>query len=181
MEHILLAGIQLPPDSREHRHKIFIVDHPCCNVLFDMGMEHSIFDMDDEKLFNPALWKDNADISQRFSDTVNRLVASGKTTVFMQYQPDILRAMGDLAVEMQKKLGDVWVFIAFFHNDQDTVFMNNPMQGTDSQREKALEQKAEWILTLGQFPFVKMVEIKSSKIIQPKMIQELFTEYAAVR
>lgn len=182
MEHILLAEIQLPPDTRDHRHKVFIIDHPCCDAFFELGMEREIFDMDDAALFNPAPGNGGTDVSLRLRDTINRLIASGKSTVVMPYHPDILQAMGDLAAEILKKFGDVWLFLAFFHNDRDTLSMNRPLQWTtDQEQQEGMERKAEWILTLGAFPFVKMVELGVKETITLKMIQELFTEYAPER
>ena len=183
MEHILLAQVESPPDTREHRHKVFIIDHPCCDLLFELGMEHSIFDMDDGVLFNPARWEDGMDISRRLSDTVNRLIASEKSIVFIPYQPDILRAMGELAAEMWSRRGDVWLFFAFFHDDHDTRFMHRLLpEDAAAEEAQELEQelalKAEWILTLGQFLFVKMAEIKVREIITSKTLRDLFTEYA---
>jgi hypothetical protein len=176
---MLLTQTKVPPDTEKHNHKLFIIDHPSCNVFFDLGMENIIFEMDDEALFNPALWKDGPDISSRLSDMVNRLIASGKNIVFMRYQPDILRAMGGLAEEIQTKFGDVWLFITFFHNDHDTVFINRPIPpGEMPERKKELDRKAEWILALGQFPFVKMIEIKGGETLKLKTLQEMFTEYA---
>ena len=43
MEHLLLAQIQVPPDHREHQDKVFIIDHPCCDVLFGLGVESAAF------------------------------------------------------------------------------------------------------------------------------------------
>ncbi|MDR2485730.1 MAG: hypothetical protein LBD55_10075 [Treponema sp.] len=111
MEHILLA--QIPPDTRKHRDKVFIVDRPCCDVFFGLDMENAIFDMSEEALFNTALRKDGIDVSRRLSDTANRLIASEKSVVLIRYQPDVLRAMGDLAAEVWNKFGDLWLFLRF--------------------------------------------------------------------
>lgn len=182
MEHMLLAQIQLPPDTREHRDKVFIVDHPCCDVFFGLEMENAIFDMSEEALFNPALWKDGMDVSRRLSDTVNRLIASEKSVVLMRYQPEVLQAMGDLAAEVWNKCRDVWLFFAFFHDDHDTLVMNRPLPwSTNPEPQEELERKAECILTLGRFPFVKMVETGVKDIMELKAFQELFIEYAPER
>jgi hypothetical protein len=174
--------MELPPDTREHRHKIFIIDHPCCDVFFDLGMEHEIFDMDDAALFNPSPQDGGLNLSLRLSETISRLIASGRSTVLMPYQPDILRAMGELAGEIQKKFGDVWLFLAFFHSDHDTLSMNRPRRWTTEQeQQEGMDRKAEWILTLGEFPFVKMVELSVKETVTFQKLQELFTEYAPER
>ena len=139
--------------------------------------------MNDEALFNPARWKDSLTVSYLLSDTANRLIASEKPLVLMRYQPDVLRAMGNLAAELWDKFGDVWLFFAFFHSDRDTLVISRTPQSHTGreQRKAALEQKAEWILSLGRFPFVKMVETSIKDVIEFKALQKLFTEYAPER
>jgi hypothetical protein len=179
VEHTASNKIHTPPGKRKHRHKIFIIDHPYCDVYFELDVENRIFETDNEVFVNPALWQDGEDISQLFNDTINRLVSSGQFIVPLQYQPDMLRAMRQVADEVRKQLGDVWVFLSFFHDDKSTTFMRLPIAHPDpAEVRKELEQKAEWILNLGEFPFIKMVEVKPGFMINSKEIQRLFTEYS---
>jgi hypothetical protein len=162
-----------PEDSGENR--IFIVDHPCCELLFGSELNCKIYEWNDEELFNPESQKDSVDFSRRFSEGVNRIIADRqRNIVFMPFHPEVLRELEGMAEKLRSGGRGVWSFFAFFHRDDDTQFLYRKEGELPIMN---LDLKAEWILTMGQFPFVHMAEAGCCEIMSWKRLTDLFREY----
>jgi len=100
-----------------------------------------------------------------------------KTLVVMEY--DAMSAW--LFIELARGGGgpprprpdERWLFLSFFHSDEDTVKML-----TGWTNERMLEEKFSWMHGMMNFPFIKRVEIPIDKTLTEEYLRDLFQEYA---
>jgi hypothetical protein len=170
---LLVKKEQAPEDPRGN--KVFIVDNPCCDLLFTNDMSHRIYQWNDEVLFNPEPRKDSDDFSLRLSDAVNGFIEDDKRNIiFMPFQPDIMRELGDITKKLYAEHRGIWCFLTFFYSDNDPQLL---IQKSGGLPQLNLDQKVEWILAVGQFPFIHMVETKFGEIMTRPRLEELFQQY----
>ncbi|MDR2479403.1 MAG: hypothetical protein LBD48_08840, partial [Treponema sp.] len=175
--HVYLTRRRKAPEQPRNSqgNKVFIVDNPCCDVLFAGELNRNIYEWNDAELFSPDCRQDGGNFFRRFSDAIDGLVADReRNIVFMPFQPDILRELEGVAQKLQVERGETWCFLAFFCRDDDPQFL---YRKPGELPLLDVEQKVEWILTMGRFPFVHMVETGYCDIMTWPRLVELFQQY----
>jgi hypothetical protein len=153
------------------------VDNPLCSFEFDEELEEGVYKFSYERMYKLRDETDNFNsetVSALFTEDMNTLVADGRTTVFVKWDKDILEGFKRAADDYDQYFASRWVFVTFFHDDEDTRKLpaSNPANGD------SLDGKAEWLLAMAETPFIKKVEIPLDKVLTLDYIKELFQTYA---
>jgi hypothetical protein len=164
--------IDIPPETKRHRDKIFIIDYQYCEVYLDEIVEEFTYVMDDENLWDHEKWKDNDTLSRCFVKNINKLFAADADYAVIGYAGDVIRDMGKLAKEITER-GITWYFAAFYHNDQETIELFRDPE----TRVETLEEKALWLDAFSQHPFIKQVEVPRGKVLDFRYLDSLFGIY----
>ncbi|MDR3324529.1 MAG: hypothetical protein LBS82_00880 [Spirochaetaceae bacterium] len=110
-----------------------------------------------------------------FNEEMQKLFADPmRTLVFAKSQMSVIGGLKLAANEYERRFASHWFFVSFFHNDKDTA----KLPVTHPRYADPIEEKAQWILDMTEFPFVKKVEIPLDKVITLKYLKKLFRDFA---
>jgi len=177
---------------------IFILETPVCCYRYDSELRaRGIFlndkNVDDRRLNGDWLWSEEekarweAEIEARADKDewewrigiLEEYLAREprKTLVVMEYDAAALWTFIYFArLRGFPDPGDRWLFLSFFHSDDDTVKMI-----TGWTDEQILEEKFSWMSGMMNYPFVKQVEIPINETITEEFLRDLFEQHALSR
>jgi hypothetical protein len=171
----LFAQVNLPPRKNTKPHYLFIVDHPVCSFEIDDEMKKNVYRFSPERIYK---LRENDNYSSEtaspiFDEEMHKLIDDGRTTVLVKYDPDFIKGYKHAADDYDRLFASRWVFVTFFHGDDDTRKL--PVNGPDY--DGPIDQKAEWLLDIAELPFLKKVEIPLDMVLTWDYIKDLFQEH----
>jgi hypothetical protein len=155
---------------------LFIVDNPVCSFEFGEDIEEGVYRFSYEGIYKLRDETNNYNsetASAEMTKEMDKLVASGRPIVFVQWDWDMLKGFKHAAEDFYKHFASRWVFVSFFHNDVDT----RKLPVSDPDFADPIEEKADWLLDMTEFPFIKKVEIPLNAVLTLDYVKELFQEY----
>jgi hypothetical protein len=173
----LFAEVNVPGRKNTRPHYFFIVDNPVCSFEFGEDIEEGVYRFSYEGIYKLRNETDNYNsetASAEMTKETNKLMASGRTTVLVDWDRDMIKAFKYAAEDFYKYFASRWVFVSFFHDDIDT----RKLPVSDPDFADPIEEKAEYLLDMGEFSFIKKVEIPLNATLSLDYIKELFHEYA---
>jgi hypothetical protein len=146
------------------RFAVIIFDHPSAALKIHPNSKKEIYRVKDPRLDNAAEWENPDTFFSIYLENMKKTIKAGKSVILMNYNPAVARCTGELYKISNADENGYLTCLAFFHNDEELSSIY------PDDFNAIIDQKAETILSMNNFPFIKKHEISIDREISVQFI-----------
>jgi hypothetical protein len=139
--------------AEEIRFLDIVLIHPASSYTIDPDLEHDIYRVQDNRLYNPFLWKDPYEYYDIFYENIKKAIEEAKGTVLMIYNQSLAICTGHFHDLFSKRRRNPVSCLYFYNNDEDLASVCPESADFLVSESNAVYNE------IAQYPHIKKIEV----------------------